>query len=1647
MSRIVEQRVTEMVFDNKLFEQGVNQSLKTISKLKEALNMPGVSKGMEVVTSTAEKMKTGLGGALESIKGNFGALEIAAGVALGNIATTAISAGTQLVKSFTLDPIIDGFREYETQLNSVQTILANTQSKGSTLDDVNSALNELNKYADLTIYNFTEMTRNIGTFTAAGVDLQTSVDSIKGIANLAAVSGSSSQQAATAMYQLSQALAAGKVQLQDWNSVVNAGMGGELFQNALMRTARNLGTGVDAALEKYGTFRESLTKGGWLTAEVLTETLKQISGAYSEADLIAKGYSESQAKEIVQLANTATDAATKVKTFTQLMDTLKEAVGSGWTQTWLLIMGDFEEAKEMWTGISDVLTGFIGKVSDARNNMLQVWKDLGGRTALLEGLKNIVTGLYNLISPFTKAMGSIIPKMTGEKLYALTEGFRKLTEFFRVSEETSKNLTTVLKFLVSPIKLLVAAVGGLIGVMVKLTTIALKPVITLAQSITVTIIKMVASIINFIYAIGDAIKNSTIVVKILEGIDKYIRPIIESIVGFLSNGYNKIVDSLYGIREIGKDDIMSFLSIIKKQLEPLGFIADFLKENIDKLISILGPIAVELKSRFDELSQNIKDGIKNFDYNKIGEYTDKFKMKFQEFIEYLKQAAAILKERSVFEIVGEYLYDKFGPSIEKVSSYTAKAITILKGAFSQVKDIAIDKFEYIVDKFKYTSDKLSNVGTHINNGIKTFAGLLKSAKDSIKDSADGFRDAIDTVADTIDPDKFMQFIGGGALIGVIWKLKSAFDGFIDLIKGKELNNSIIDVLNSLSDTLEAYQKNIKADRIVKIAASIGILAGALLLVAQVDSEKLVPAVAAMGAIMLELAALVKAFDLISTSLSVGSMTKTVVAMLGMSVALLLLSSVFVKMANVKWDVLAKGSLGIAAMAAVLVISANSISTNASQIKKAAWGLITFSTALKLMVKTIEKLGSLDVDVIRNGLVGIGILLAELSLFMNTTKLDGMGIVKGVGIMLLATSLLILAQAVKMFGGVDFIVLAKGLAAIGAAMLVIRSIPGLTSTAIGMGILSVALMGMTVAIKMLDTLNFGQIAKGLLVTAAALSVIGATMQLMPSGAIAKSIGVAIIAASLTMLSKGISSLGSLNLGTIATGLLTLVGALTIITLAMSAMTGTVGGAIAMTIMVMSLNLLAGVLERFGSMELSTIGIGLLALAGVLGVLGVAGLLLAPAVPVLLGLSGAIALLGVGSLALGAGLVLLGTGLAAVAAAGTAAFAVLVSGIKGLLDLIPYLLIKIGEGFIGILQVINENMPLITEVVISAVKGLITAVIALTPMIVAGIISIITALLNTLAEHMPDFIDAGSKLIISIMDGIARNMPGIVNSAVNLITTFLDALSARMPELIDSGLNLIFAFCTGLMEGFARRLPALISATKKVFKQIMEAGKDVIKTTITNFIDLGADLVSGLAKGIKKGLSSVVNAIGDVASAAIKKGKEIFDINSPSRVFREMGMYCDKGLAGGITKYTKVVTSSVGKLGRSTINAIRDIINDIDFSDIDDPNPTITPVLDMSLLNKGMDSMTRLLSNKDLQVATAGFGSLTVDNLDAIKNSRISGLQNDNSDVVSAINDLQRSINNLTPGNSYRLGNITYDDGSNVSNAIETLIRAAKIGRRI
>ena len=407
-SRPIDEKIAKLSLDSSQFEKNATNAIRTFRDMNKTF-----AKSSSVDLSNLEK-------SVDSISGRFTLLGNIGQAAFQRIANTVLNLASQLNGVFGLGGAIAGFAEYELKLGSIQTIMVNT---GESIEAVSDALNELNTYADQTIYSFSDMTRNIGLFTAAGVDLATSVSSIKGLANLAAGMGVSNEAAARATWQLSQALGTGYVRLQDWMSVENAGLGGEYFQKALVEHANAIGAlslSYDELKEKYGSFRNSLTEGAWLTNDVLAATL-------------------------ADFANDATlqDAATKVKSFSQLVDTVKESVGSGWAQTWEILFGNLEEAKSFWSPIADAITGFVSKSNDSRNKFLQDWKDLGGLESALNGIKNIFTGLDHLFAPVIEGFKNLISDVTPKKAADLAKSFENLTSKFANADFSSfSNMVT-----------------------------------------------------------------------------------------------------------------------------------------------------------------------------------------------------------------------------------------------------------------------------------------------------------------------------------------------------------------------------------------------------------------------------------------------------------------------------------------------------------------------------------------------------------------------------------------------------------------------------------------------------------------------------------------------------------------------------------------------------------------------------------------------------------------------------------------------------------------------------------------------------------------------------------------------------------------------------------------------------------------------------------------------------------------------------------------------------------------------------------------------------------------------------------------------------------------------------------------------------
>lgn len=1323
MSTTVDERVVEMRFDNKQFEQNIQTSLSSLDKLKKSLNLEGAAKGLETVNDAANKCSgnmSPLSNAVETVRVRFSALEVMAITALQNITNSALAAGKNLVSAFTIDPIKTGFEEYETQINAVQTILANTSSKGTTLDQVNNALDELNHYADMTIYNFTEMTRNIGTFTAAGVDLDTSVAAIKGIANLAAVSGSNSQQASTAMYQLSQALAAGTVKLQDWNSVVNAGMGGQVFQDALKETAKVHGIAIDEMIKDEGSFRETLSKG-WLTSDILTETLAKFTGDLNEDQLRTMGYTDDQIKSIMEMGKTANDAATKVKTFTQLFDTLKEAAQSGWTQSWEIIVGDFEEAKELLTEVSDTFSAVINASADARNKMLQDWKDLGGRTMMIEAVKNVFEGLVSVAKPVREAFNEIFPPMTGKQLAEITERIRDLTAKFKMGEESSKNLKNTFKGVFAVLDIVgqaFKAVAGGVGELIGLFLPAGNGVLSLTGSFGEYLVKL-----------DETVKKTDIFGKAVSTVVD----IVKTVITFVKTAGEKV-------KEFGKAAGEKF------DFPGFELFHSFLERVHDRMAQI-GDGAGKMKS------------------------------------------GVIV----AFEMMGE--------ALEK-----CKFLKVMEALWTAVKVIAGGIADAVGTMMGTLAEKLGNAD---------FSGVL---------------DILNSIA------------VGGIALSVSKFLKSVtepLEGLNGVLEG------VTGILDGVRGCFEAYQTNLKAGTLLKIGAAIALLAGSIVAISLIDSDKLSASLGAITVLFANLLGAMAIFNKISSD--TGKVSKACTAMIAMSVAVSILAGALKKVSDLDWGELARGLVGIAGLTTIVVASSKAMASSQKQVMKGATSLIIFGAAIKILASACEDLSKLQWDELGRGLTGVGVLFAEIAVFLRVAKFNGKMISTATGIVILSAAMKVLASACKDFGQMEWSEIGKGLAGIGgllAELAVFTNLAGnakhVMSTGVALIAIGAAMKIFASAVKDFGQLQWDEIGRGLTAMGGALAEVAIAVNLMPKNMIGIGTGLVIVGGALEIIANCMSKFGGMQWEEIGRGLTVMGGALAELAISLNFMKGTLGGSAALLVASGALAVLAPVLSILGALSWEAIAKGLISIAGAFTIIGVAGAVLTPLVPTILALSGAFALIGVGVLTIGAGLLAAGTGLSALAigftalatagAAGAtaivAALTVIVTGIAGL---IPAVLTKIGEGIIAICKVIAAGAPAIGEAVKAVVLTLIDVFVSCVPQLADGAFQLVVGVLAALVTYTPQIVDLAFKFLIGILDGIASNLPSLIKAGVDVLVAFFAGIVDALRG-IDTGALLKGIAGIGLLSAIMLALSATASLVPGAMVGILGMGAVVAEMAL-------------------------------------------------------------------------------------------------------------------------------------------------------------------------------------------------------------------------
>lgn len=461
----IDERVVAMTFQSASFLAGAAAVISAIQKINMSLASLKGGKALGDLDAAGKKVDlSGIAKGVDDVAKHFSTLGTVATTALVSIASMATMAGARLIKSLTLTPIMSGLDIYSTKLNAMQTILANTMGQaGSNLGHVTQALNQLNDYSNKTIYSFGEMAKNIGLFTAAGVKIDTSVASIKGLANIAALSGASSQQAASAMYQMSQAIASGTVRLMDWNSVVNAGMGGKVFQNALIETARVHGVAVDQMIKKDGSFRDSLQEG-WLTAKIMTETLSKFTGDMSDAQLKALGYTDKQIKAIQRQAQAAVDAAVKVRTVSQLFDVMKDSIATAWAGVFEAILGNLPQATKLLTGIAGGLSKVFVAPVQHLGALLMRWNELGGRAYLIQGLTRAMGLFGQILHPIGQAFRDVFPPTTAQHLVDMTKSFRDFIMNIHISQGVINGIRGAFQGLFSAVKIVWDVFKGVVSV-------------------------------------------------------------------------------------------------------------------------------------------------------------------------------------------------------------------------------------------------------------------------------------------------------------------------------------------------------------------------------------------------------------------------------------------------------------------------------------------------------------------------------------------------------------------------------------------------------------------------------------------------------------------------------------------------------------------------------------------------------------------------------------------------------------------------------------------------------------------------------------------------------------------------------------------------------------------------------------------------------------------------------------------------------------------------------------------------------------------------------------------------------------------------------------------------------------------------------
>nr|DAR08649.1 MAG TPA: tail tape measure [Caudoviricetes sp.] len=886
--------------------------------------------------------------AASSVQNSLSIMDIALGNVLGGMIQKAMSFTGQFFRGYG-----DGLAEYKNKLGSIQTIMTNTEweipDSSVRMRRVSGALETLNDYADKTIYSFADMTKNIGTFTAAGVSLDKSAVAIKGISNLAAASGSDTNQASMAMYQLSQALASGRVALQDWNSVVNAGMGGKLFQDRLTQTAEKMGHARDMTKS----FRDSL-KDGWLTSEVLLETLRE--------------FSEDQSM---------LDAATKVKSFGQLVDTVQEAIGSGWATTWEYFLGGFEEAKSLWTSIGDIVNPFVSddqgtyydsvleitrSLGNYRNAMLKTWKDMGGQEALFNSIKNSFEIVFGAMTKFREGFRSVIGdyKQAATVFYGFTKALESVTNNIKNNTYLFTTINAIGKMVGQTfltLGFIFQQVGRGIKTVGRDSGSILMPLRTAADSIA-RFMEALRSNDNahiIFYHIGKTIAN---VFNIIITVGRIVIFVIKDILrGFSQFGNNKGLVTVATTLSDVTGKMLTFVKAIEK------FVLS--SNKFEQIGGTIGKVLGAISNAFSGVFSKLK-----------------------------------------------MLANPFG-NAEAIFSGAAGIFNKVGGALANV---------------------INNIGSVMSKAWESLVSGVKSSYDALKDAFVSFDVAsiIKALIGLFAFDKWLKFKNSNnSIVDLVFeKFKAMFSG------GKEQATGLLDevkgVFTSLQGTINSFTQSVKIGSLVMIAVALGILALSIDKLSKIDMKDLSKGMIALGVAMQGLMRIMKVVTA-AQSIPKGAAT----TMIGFAIALRIMASAMVALSKIDADKMDEAVGGIV----VLITAMVKVMEKMEKIKntEASMGkLIAFAISLRILVWSVKALAKLEPEKMVQGIGGVLVLmygLVKVSKSMQDIKLSP----KSMGaLMMFVLSLRMLVWSVKALAKLDIMHMAASVVAVAVLLKALSS---------------------------------------------------------------------------------------------------------------------------------------------------------------------------------------------------------------------------------------------------------------------------------------------------------------------------------------------------------------------------------------------------------------------------------------------------------------------------------------------------------------------------------------------------------------------------------------------------------------------------------